>query len=85
MKYKSDKWIESTKSREIFFSFIGYGFTSVALLLAATTILNEKDKLPLTGGVLPPGAAFAKTNYISNLSKNGVDFEVISATETTEE
>ncbi|XP_055325410.1 saccharopine dehydrogenase-like oxidoreductase [Sitodiplosis mosellana] len=62
----------------------GYGSTCIALLLAATTILNEKEKLPLTGGVLPPGACFAKTNYISNLSKNGLDFEVISATETSE-
>lgn len=60
----------------------GYGATCVALLLAAKTILNEKEKLPLTGGVLPPGACFAKTNLISNLSKNGFDFEVISAKET---
>lgn len=79
--------VKLTKFRNIFsllLNIVGYGFTCVALLLAATTILNEKDKLPLTGGVLPPGAAFAKTNYISNLSKNGADFEVISATETTE-
>lgn len=60
----------------------GYGATCVALLLSAKTILNEKEKLPLTGGVLPPGACFAKTNLISNLSKNGFDFEVISAKET---
>lgn len=65
------------------FSFnLGYGATCVALLLAATTILNEKEKLPLTGGVLSPAACFAKTNLISNLTKNGFDFEVISATES---
>ncbi|XP_031631125.1 saccharopine dehydrogenase-like oxidoreductase [Contarinia nasturtii] len=60
----------------------GYGATCVALLLSAITILNEKEKLPLTGGVLTPGACFAKTNLISNLSKNGFDFEIISAHET---
>lgn len=62
--------------------FSGYGATCVALLLSATTILQEKEKLPSTGGVLPPGACFAKTNLISNLSKNGFAFEVISAQET---
>lgn len=59
----------------------GYGATCVAALLSATTILNETHKLPDNGGVLPPGACFAKTNLISNLSKNGFTFEVISAHE----
>lgn len=63
----------------------GYGATCIALLLAAKTILNEKQKLPLTGGVFPPGACFAKTDLISNLSKNGFDFEVISAQEENHE
>lgn len=66
----------------IFLIISGYGATCVALLLAATTILKEKEKLPLTGGVLPPGACFAKTSLISNLSKNGFVFEVISVQET---
>lgn len=69
----------------IFVTSIGYGATCVALLLAATTILNEKEKLPLTGGVFPPGFCFAKTDLISNLSKNGFDFEVISAQEENTE
>lgn len=60
----------------------GYGATCVALLLSAKTILTEKAKLPGNGGVLPPGACFAKTDIISNLSKNGFNFEVISAQET---
>lgn len=59
----------------------GYGATCVALLAAATTILKEKELLP-TPGVLPPGACFAKTSLISNLSKNGFNFEVISVQET---
>lgn len=37
--------------------------------------------MPGNGGVLPPGAAFAKTDLISNLSKNGFTFEVISSQE----
>lgn len=63
------------------FFFLGYGATCVALLLSATTILNENQKMPGNGGVLPPGAAFAKTDLISNLSKNGFKFEVISSQE----
>lgn len=59
----------------------GYGATCVALVLSATTILKEKEKLPLPG-VLTPGACFAKTSLISNLSKNGFAFEVISVQET---
>lgn len=60
----------------------GYGATCVAVLASAVTILKEKEKLPSTGGVIPPGACFAKTSLISNLSKNGFDFEVISVQET---
>lgn len=56
----------------------GYGATCVALLLSATTILKEKEKLPANGGVIPPGGCFAKTNIIENLSKHGFKFEVIS-------
>lgn len=59
----------------------GYGGTCVALLLSATTILSENGKMPGKGGVFPPGAAFAKTNLINELSKNGFKFEVISSAE----
>lgn len=61
----------------------GYTATGTALLLSATTILNEHTKMPGRGGVLSPGAAFAKTNIIEELSKNGFDFEVIGAEEET--
>lgn len=61
---------------------LGYGATSVTLLLAATTILNEKEILPSTGGVLTPAACFAKTNLISKLSENGFKFEVVSIKES---
>ncbi|CAO1431078.1 unnamed protein product [Diamesa tonsa] len=56
----------------------GYGATCVALLLAATTILKDNSKMPNTGGVFPPGAAFKNTNLISDLCKNGFTFDVIS-------
>lgn len=63
----------------------GYGATCIALLLSATTILNESGKMPGKGGVFPPGAAFAKTNLIKELSKNGFQFEVISSAEKTKD
>ncbi|XP_058812201.1 saccharopine dehydrogenase-like oxidoreductase [Topomyia yanbarensis] len=57
----------------------GYGATCVALLLSAKTILREADKIPGNGGFLTPGAAFAKTNLISELCNNGFTFEVVSS------
>lgn len=58
----------------------GYGSTCVALLCSALTILNESDKMPGTGGVLPPGAAFAKTSLICELEKHehGIKFEILA-------
>jgi len=57
----------------------GYGATCDALLLSATTILKESSLMPGKGGVFPPGYAFAKTNMIDNLCKNGFTFEVIES------
>jgi len=62
----------------------GYGATSVSILLSAVTILNEGDKLPANGGVIAPGACFAKTNLISRLCDNGFKFEVLSSNEDTQ-
>ncbi|XP_037913303.1 saccharopine dehydrogenase-like oxidoreductase [Hermetia illucens] len=61
----------------------GYGGTCVGVLVAALTILKEHNKMPSTGGVLPTGAAFAKTNMISELEKheNGFHFEIVQAKE----
>ncbi|KAH8419208.1 hypothetical protein KR222_010588 [Zaprionus bogoriensis] len=58
----------------------GYGSTCVALLSAAVTVLRESSKMPGTGGVLPPGAAFAKTSLISELEKHehGMKFEILA-------
>lgn len=59
----------------------GYGATCIALLLTATTILKESSKMPSTGGVFPPGAAFKNTNLIKELQKNGFTFEVVKVEE----
>ncbi|XP_054000745.1 saccharopine dehydrogenase-like oxidoreductase [Hylaeus anthracinus] len=59
----------------------GYGATCIMLLFSAMTILKESDKMPDKGGVLSPGAAFAKTSLIEELNKNGVRFEVVSQIE----
>lgn len=58
----------------------GYGSTCVALLCSAMTILKESDKMPGSGGVLPPGAAFSKTSLISELEKHehGIKFEILA-------
>ncbi|XP_060645363.1 saccharopine dehydrogenase-like oxidoreductase [Drosophila nasuta] len=58
----------------------GYGSTCVALLSTAVTILRESNKMPSTGGVLPPGAAFSKTSLISELEKHehGMKFEILA-------
>ncbi|XP_011194846.2 saccharopine dehydrogenase-like oxidoreductase [Zeugodacus cucurbitae] len=58
----------------------GYGATCVALLSTAVIILKESDKMPGPGGVLPPGAAFAKTSLISELEKHdhGIKFEILA-------
>lgn len=59
--------------------FLGYGATCVSLLLSATTILKQKEKLPARGGVFAPAACFAKTNLLEKLSKNGFKFEILSS------
>jgi len=54
----------------------GYGATCVCVLQAALTILRESDKMPSSGGVFTPGAAFAKTSIIDRLNKGGVIFSI---------
>lgn len=57
-----------------------YGSASIAVLLAAETIISENDKMP-RGGVLSPGAAFRNTSYIEKLFANGIKFEVLTEEE----
>lgn len=59
----------------------GYGSTCTALVLSAIIILKECDKMPGSGGVYPPGAAFAKTSLIEELVKHDMKFEIINTEE----
>ncbi|XP_071054973.1 lipid droplet localized protein-like [Onthophagus taurus] len=56
----------------------GYGLSCATFAISAITILTESDKMPSTGGVYPPGVAFAQTTMIEKLHLNGVKFELIS-------
>ncbi|XP_063223629.1 saccharopine dehydrogenase-like oxidoreductase isoform X2 [Bacillus rossius redtenbacheri] len=58
-----------------------YGVTCTALVWSAITILHEADKMPSSGGVYPPGAAFKRTSLIEKLNKHGLKFEVVSKQE----
>jgi len=53
----------------------GYVATPIFMVASALVMLRESDKLPGTGGVYPPGAAFAKTTLIERLTKRGITFE----------
>lgn len=54
----------------------GYFGTATIVSQCALTVLQEKDKLPKSGGVFPPGAAFVKTTLRSRLEDNGISFKV---------
>lgn len=56
----------------------GYETTSRCLIQAGLSILDESDKMPFTGGVIPPGFAFRNTSIIDRLNRHGVTFKVIS-------
>ncbi|KAL5291450.1 SCCPDH.2 family protein [Megaselia abdita] len=57
-----------------------YGTTCAGLLLCAATILKETDKMPGSGGVFTPGAAFYDTQLIKKLNnyKAGYQFSILS-------
>ncbi|KAK4882003.1 hypothetical protein RN001_005322 [Aquatica leii] len=55
----------------------GYGVTCSAVTLAAIVILEETDKLPQSGGVYSPGAAFYDTSLLNKLQNHCLAFEVI--------
>nr|KAF6395589.1 putative saccharopine dehydrogenase (putative) [Rousettus aegyptiacus] len=59
----------------------GYVATSIAMVQAAMTLLNDAANLPKAGGVFTPGAAFARTKLIDRLNLHGIEFTVISSSE----
>lgn len=59
-----------------------YDLTCVCSVLAAITILNERQHIPNRGGVLTPGAAFASTSFFKKLCDNGFEFKILSQKES---
>lgn len=55
----------------------GYTTTALMALDCALTLLQEQDKLPVKGGVLTPGSAFANTSIIERLIQHDIKFDVI--------
>ncbi|CAH1790808.1 unnamed protein product [Owenia fusiformis] len=55
----------------------GYVTTPICMIQAALVLLQEKDNLPKSGGVLTPGAVFAKTTLINRLQENNMKFTVM--------
>ncbi|XP_043210522.1 saccharopine dehydrogenase-like oxidoreductase [Amphibalanus amphitrite] len=55
----------------------GYIATPICLVQSAITILKEADKMPGTGGVYSPGAAFLDSTLIQRLTEHDVKFEVL--------
>lgn len=55
----------------------GYAATPIFVIQSALTILREESGV-VPHGVLTPGAAFSKSNLISNLQKESIRFEIIS-------
>ncbi|XP_013786030.1 saccharopine dehydrogenase-like oxidoreductase isoform X2 [Limulus polyphemus] len=53
-----------------------YLATSIFLVHCGLTTLKDEDKMPGKGGVLTPGAAFAKTSLLGRLQSRGIDFIV---------
>jgi short subunit dehydrogenase-like uncharacterized protein len=53
---------------------VGYGATCEMIVQSALVILKEKSRMPLGGGVLSPGYAFAKTSLVERLTAAGVPF-----------
>ncbi|CAB3993569.1 saccharopine dehydrogenase-like oxidoreductase [Paramuricea clavata] len=56
---------------------LAYVTTPICMVQAALVILNERESMPESGGVLTPGAAFAETTLIERLDKAGVRFVTV--------
>ncbi|XP_058793881.1 saccharopine dehydrogenase-like oxidoreductase isoform X2 [Phymastichus coffea] len=56
-----------------------YGLTNTTLLISALMIVKESYRMPGSGGVLSPGAAFAKTSMVDDLMKYDLKFEIVSS------
>ncbi|XP_037828459.1 saccharopine dehydrogenase-like oxidoreductase [Lucilia sericata] len=88
MTFKAKGWTKGSDeslppNKEVIVRLTGndpcYGFSSGSLLSCAKVILQEHKNMPESGGVIPPGIAFAKTQLIEELTRNisGLKFEVV--------
>uniref|UniRef100_A0A8C5MK92 Saccharopine dehydrogenase-like oxidoreductase n=1 Tax=Leptobrachium leishanense TaxID=445787 RepID=A0A8C5MK92_9ANUR len=57
-----------------------YVTTSIAMVQAAVTMIEEQKLLPKGGGVFTPGAAFAQTSLLDRLTESGLTFSVQKTT-----
>lgn len=51
-----------------------YPLTAMCMVHAGLVVLQERDKMPLEGGVLTPGIAFEHTTLSERLEKRGMKF-----------
>lgn len=59
----------------------GYVATPRILVALALTVLNHREKLSFSGGVVLPGALFGSTLEVyDSLKENGITFEVVDET-----
>ncbi|XP_054716477.1 saccharopine dehydrogenase-like oxidoreductase [Uloborus diversus] len=54
----------------------GYITTAICMVNAALVVLNEADKLPESGGVFTPGAAFSDTSLVSRMESRGIKINI---------
>ena len=54
----------------------GYPYCAIVVNQAALVMLEERDKLPGTGGVYTPGSAFRRTSIIDRIGRNGIDVSI---------
>lgn len=64
----------------------GYVATPRMLVALAVAVLNYRDKLPFSGGVMLPGALFGECEEVYTvLKENDIVFEVLDPTTTKED
>lgn len=55
---------------------LAYETSAICLVQAGLTVLEESDKMPFTGGVLPPGFAFRQTSLLERLNRHSIHIKL---------
>lgn len=55
----------------------GYVATPIIFLAVARCILEEREALPVTGGVHTPGSVLVDSTLVDRLGREGVTFDVV--------